>query len=265
MDKSSKSCEVCGDTFATKPSQYESRHTCSQRCNQERKRRRREAELLIELTCPVCHRPYKADKTRLRHGRETTCSRECSYHFRPAKARARRVRLTRVGCGTKFERSPSHLLQRRGGGRYCSRPCRDKHRVKELHPQFITGRASEKRGPNWQRQRRRALKRDRYTCQSCGQPGESVHHMLPYRWFNDDFRRANQLANLITYCGACHRRADALLHAAEREGASIQPPMPLWPHSPIQTDILLQHGIIRPTRAVRNGPGWPRRPPRQCR
>jgi 5-methylcytosine-specific restriction endonuclease McrA/DNA-binding CsgD family transcriptional regulator len=68
-------------------------------------------------------------------------------------------------------------------------------------------------GSNWDEQRQRALNRDGYECQSCGEapndPHElPVHHHVPIRWFkNSDAHTredANQLWNLITLCSGCH-------------------------------------------------------------
>jgi len=41
---------------------------------------------MIERECPVCGARYHAHVVRLRHGRQTTCSRRCSsdvHHVRP--------------------------------------------------------------------------------------------------------------------------------------------------------------------------------------
>lgn len=82
-------------------------------------------------------------------------------------------------------------------------------------------------GPDWQEQRKKALERDGYRCQTCGAgpdfeghqkpqrgPGLHVHHMRPFRDFgyvpgsNDNYRQANRLQNLVTLCASCHRRAE---------------------------------------------------------
>lgn len=72
-------------------------------------------------------------------------------------------------------------------------------------------------GPNWKRQRRKALKRDSYSCQLArlGNCEEylviQVHHIFTNRRFgyipreNEHFRWANHLNNLICLCRRCHR------------------------------------------------------------
>lgn len=92
-------------------------------------------------------------------------------------------------------------------------------------------------GPNWEQQRSAARARDGYRCQQCGKEEPSpisrssemarqrgregvrgrhhdVHHLTPFRAFgyvpglNENYRPANELANLVTLCRACHRRAE---------------------------------------------------------
>jgi len=40
---------------------------------------------MINRECPVCGKTYEADPGRLKHGRQTTCSRACSYELRKRK------------------------------------------------------------------------------------------------------------------------------------------------------------------------------------
>ncbi len=66
-------------------------------------------------------------------------------------------------------------------------------------------------GPDWEKIRHNALRRDGNRCQVCGTTlfGESlhVHHIKPFRSFNSQ-ETANQLQNLISLCPACHQRAE---------------------------------------------------------
>lgn len=74
-------------------------------------------------------------------------------------------------------------------------------------------------GPNWDVQRRKALERDEYTCQSCGMSNEehiqeygrelNVHHITPWHEFDDSEKR-NRLDNLITFCISCHRQWEGI-------------------------------------------------------
>ncbi len=61
--------------------------------------------------------------------------------------------------------------------------------------------------------KRKARARDNSTCQHCGAAGVDVHRIRPFRLFTC-YVEANDLANLITLCKPCHRRADALVQRA---------------------------------------------------
>lgn len=64
-------------------------------------------------------------------------------------------------------------------------------------------------------QKRKARTRDKRLCQTCGALGTDVHHIVPFRWFDGDWQKANALANLVTLCKPCHRKADAVAQAVE--------------------------------------------------
>lgn len=46
---------------------------------------------LVRCSCPICGAAYSADETRLKHGRQTTCSRKCSYASRGQKTSVART------------------------------------------------------------------------------------------------------------------------------------------------------------------------------
>jgi G:T-mismatch repair DNA endonuclease (very short patch repair protein)/uncharacterized protein YbaR (Trm112 family) len=79
-----------------------------------------------ERQCPVCNRTYLADPKRLKWGRQTTCSRACSYKLRVASRKTSEVLICAV-CGTEFERSPSNTKGKHGS-QFCSSACHYKGR-----------------------------------------------------------------------------------------------------------------------------------------
>ena len=164
----------------------------------------------ITLICEQCGSEFIRSEARLKHGRGKHCSAACQYaaiKSRPAKALLRSC--TCFNCNEAFEVYESWLKQRKGGGKYCSRQCRDAHWHGLNHPQYING-GNDDRGPNWQSQRRKTLKRDDHTCQCCSKAGQGVHHIVPFRLFGmERCSEANDLANLVTLCEPCHRIADA--------------------------------------------------------
>lgn len=74
-----------------------------------------------ERTCPNCGTIYLADPRRLKHGRQTTCSRACSYARRAEKL-VKAVTLTCATCGKEFTRSPA-AISGKHGSQFCSRAC----------------------------------------------------------------------------------------------------------------------------------------------
>lgn len=65
-------------------------------------------------------------------------------------------------------------------------------------------------GPNWEYNRNATRRRDNYRCRRCGVTEEEmgrqcdVHHLKPFRTFNNDYEKANALPNLISCCPDCH-------------------------------------------------------------
>lgn len=166
--------------------------------------------------CPVCGQVYEVNPTRLKWGRGTTCSRRCSYILRGHKSE-HNIRRVCIHCGRIFAIAAAKLKEERGLGQYCSRECRDAHRIGPAHPQYINGLHQHRYGPHWYATRRAVVKRDNHTCQHCGRTDGymHVHHIRPFRLFASA-DEANQMSNLITLCGACHRRAEAELQREAR-------------------------------------------------
>ena len=98
---------------------------------------------------------------------------------------------------------------------YCSQVCKSLSQTfcDSLIPEDLKTGGKKYYGPNWLQQRKRARKRDNYTCQnlSCriteDEYGQelSVHHKVPFVYFND-YLEANKLDNLISLCEPCHRK-----------------------------------------------------------
>lgn len=80
----------------------------------------------ITRTCPVCNKEYQADLGRLRHGRQTTCSRKCSYKLRGSKSE-NSINIVCPVCGKDFQRPPSRI-ERVTHQSFCSSECHYKGR-----------------------------------------------------------------------------------------------------------------------------------------
>lgn len=73
----------------------------------------------MKRMCPICNRKYVADPDRLKYGRQTTCSRKCSYRLRATKL-SKRVTI-KCQCGKEFVALPRR--------QFCSKKCQYKFYV----------------------------------------------------------------------------------------------------------------------------------------
>lgn len=186
--------------------------------------------ILVELTCEYCGNSFSRQPSRLKYGRGKHCSPACQYAAIRERPKTQ-VERSCLNCNNAFFVPPSLLKTTRGAGKYCCRACRDIHRNGMNHPQYINGSAQEHRGPNWQAQKRRAKRRDKWKCRKCGKTHKQcveeygqtlhVHHIRPYRLFAS-YLEANALPNLITLCAPCHRVADADCQRTESEQPSFR-------------------------------------------
>ncbi len=74
--------------------------------------------------CPICGILYFANPDRLKYGRETTCSRQCSYTMR-SKNITKSIEISCAVCGKKISRPPSLLKSKNV---FCSKECHYKGR-----------------------------------------------------------------------------------------------------------------------------------------
>lgn len=90
--------------------------------------------MIIQRTCPICGVTYNADAVRLKYGRQTTCSRQCSYKLRANNLENNKV-LTCATCGIEFKRSISQI---KGDVSFCSSKCHYKARSNGTLKRIIT-------------------------------------------------------------------------------------------------------------------------------
>lgn len=90
---------------------------------------------MVERNCPVCNKKYDANPGRLKFGRETTCSRACSYAYR-AERLVKSESLTCSTCGRQFNRPPSHKKAKHGS-EFCSPGCHYQGRKNGLSKRVV--------------------------------------------------------------------------------------------------------------------------------
>ena len=171
----------------------------------------------VSLICPTCSttfvRPawYVRKKQDRNPSGKLYCSHEC---YRMARwGTSHKVELPCSQCGKPVVRTRAQIDKRSKYGPFCSHGCYGKWRSENLtgedSPSWKGGYTLDYGGSNWKRQRRRARKRDSYTCQGCGVTEQEwgykldVHHIVPYDLF-DNPKEASRLDNLVTLCRQCH-------------------------------------------------------------
>lgn len=106
----------------------------------------------------------------------------------------------------------SHIKKISPLGRINTEKTKEKMRLAQLGEKghnWKGGKTSERFKNGWKQQRKKALERDNYICQKCGNTKKEniieldVHHKVPFRCFKD-FKSAHNLENLITLCRKCH-------------------------------------------------------------
>lgn len=82
---------------------------------------------VVTRGCPVCGQIYSANPKRLKYGRQTTCSRSCSYKMRAEKLRNSED-LTCAVCSVVFTRCVTKV-KGKYGSQFCSKTCHYKGRT----------------------------------------------------------------------------------------------------------------------------------------
>lgn len=163
------------------------------------------------VACEECGREYKVPSCEVEDSQ--FCSRSCVNKDWMVEAKNREC----DECGTSFKRKSCNI---KGDHVFCSDSCyrswiSDRYDG-EGNPMYIHGNHTHSYGENWPEQRRKAITRDEYTCQSCGMTRDEhyektgrdleIHHKIPISKF-DEAEDANYLSNLITLCRSCHPHA----------------------------------------------------------
>lgn len=202
-------CPECGKNFSYYPSAYDNgiKSHCSRECQKRSAR--------TETTCTECGKVFWYHKSWPRK----FCSRKCAAAQNAIANLGNYAQGEGVvsvicdNCGTVFgKRSDQHRKTTR---HFCCQKCfgewQSQNICGEHHPLF-KGNRPQYYGKNWRSQRRKARKRDDYTCQRCGKTqaenGKAldVHHIRPFRKFGlEHYEEANHLDNLVSLCISCHK------------------------------------------------------------
>ncbi|WAW15757.1 HNH endonuclease [Peptostreptococcus equinus] len=170
---------------------------------------------MLKFICQECGNEFKGYKTTGGKDRKF-CSRECEIKNRTGKQNKNNwkgIWKKCPVCNTKFYVYPYEINIKKT----CSKKCKYEYEHKKgIHQgencNFWKGGYDLYKGANWYHQRKLARERDNNTCQECGKKLKNhhkqmiVHHIVPYRFFMNDYIKANDLNNLITLCHNCHAK-----------------------------------------------------------
>lgn len=213
-------CPGCGQSFETRDRRQRfCNRACYDACRAEDKKKASPKQAIV--TCAYCGKSFPKWKYRIRPDKENYCSRACASHSRQSPDQWTQC-ICEI-CEKEFTVQTWFLENRKddGAGRYCSKECQaeafSQNRRRENNPNWQGGHDDDY-GPNWEAQKRKARKRDKYRCRACGKKPKSVnlhvHHIVPFREFgyvpgeNDNYLEANELQNLICLCRSCHGQAE---------------------------------------------------------
>lgn len=215
-----RTCQECGKEFSASRSRVKKGEGkyCSLQCARDAR------DVRVEQKCEFCEKEFKVYRCKVPQGLGRFCSKQCFNEYKKANSKKHCKCLQ---CGKNFKVYLGWI--KKGGGKYCSSDCSAKaHSGKNSN--LWKGGHINYYGPNWQKQRRKARKRDGNKCKYCSktekQNGKKldVHHIKPFREFNyipdknNNYKKANKLTNLICLCTGCHK-------LAEHGNIAIQPYM----------------------------------------
>jgi hypothetical protein len=213
-------CVFCGKKMFRKPSSISEKNFCNRQCRKmyliaNRHEINQHLKKQVKKVCEICGQEFSVPKHREMSAKY--CSRNCLGKANGQRGKVRykkRVTVLCNNCGIEIEKKPSVVRKLN----FCSIECMGDYYEKTgmfagENSGTWAGGDIEYYGPNWRSQRRKARERDKFTCQDCGITEEeygrelSVHHIIPFRNFNGDWEKANDLSNLITLCEyPCHRK-----------------------------------------------------------
>ena len=199
-----KTCEICGKPFQVKPYRASTARFCSYRCSGKWHAEQRLAHAPKPWAAAILDRHRHKSPTKF-----TSETARGSNNPRWVDG----IAFICECCGRIFTAKP-WLVRQNGPPRFCSRSCFELSGVFRgtKSPRWVGGPMSY-RGRDWRAARRRAVARDKGTCQRCETvigPSIPVHHIRPFREFASA-KEANALDNLVCLCSRCHAQQEPRL------------------------------------------------------
>jgi len=220
-------CEWCSKEFEKRRSEYERTDNdfCSRECHFSWKENTNYGNYEPK-DCDFCGDKILVYPSEFEKYNNHFCSNECKIQFDKEVFEKEGHPRDGVGnyencdsCGDEFYRRPGRVRE----NNYCSKKC--------MGEGFrIDDSISGGYGSNWREMRKKALKRDEYSCSVCDCSREEhynnydrdldVHHKIPIAEF-DKPEDANYLINLTTTCRGCHGKLDKISRREANRKPSI--------------------------------------------
>lgn len=209
-------CVNCKLKFYLSPNQIKEKNFCSKECYDSfrRGKEKKEQQDRVHLNCLFCNESFQVVSSRKNTAK--FCSRTCTAKYHSRERYKDLQPNTNCSYCDKALRRKECLLKKMKHA-FCNKNCMENWQKENSH--LVSGENSvhwrggkiNYYGPNWLEMRRKARKRDNYTCQDCGKTEAelnqelSVHHKTPFSFF-DSYKEANRLENLVSLCEyPCHR------------------------------------------------------------
>lgn len=220
-----KPCQHCGRLYAPRRGKRKTSKFCSRECFSKWNTGSRHHNYnSVIVQCVYCDKPVKRPKRYVETYENLFCDDICRGKWMSENLVGENhqnwnsVETECAFCGKKFYCQPNRI--ERSEHNFCSPECNIEWQIEagihrgENNPRWKGG-LSFFYGENWQRQRKKARKRDNRTCQNCGiTEGKighqlDVHHIVPFCEFGTDrYKKANRLSNLICLCRSCHMQVE---------------------------------------------------------
>jgi len=204
-------CEWCGKNFRRRNYRKDRKQYCSRQCYLEVKANSRKRNM---ITCAVCGKKVWRPPSSVKRTKIQFCSAKCCN-----ESRMRRVEIRCAFCGKPRIKV---MHQFKGTKRhFCSKLCAYLGFSGENHPLWKGGKDLYY-GPNWSRQSKKAVRRDKM-CMNCKRRNcrLDAHHIIPFDHYGlENYVEANRMENLLTLCDSCHRK----IHFGK---ISVEPPQSL--------------------------------------
>jgi len=229
-------CECCGKEFRAKEYRKENVDvlTCSNECKGKMLSENYNGDNhwswknRVKRKCSTCGKVIELRPSRVKNSKnyycDINCKRQGGAHRSTGENHPRwkedsHITVNCDQCNGEFETVAYNPR------RFCSSKCESKWRSEsqkgENNNRWIDN-TLDYYGPNWCPQRRKARKRDHYSCQVCGrderQLGKipSCHHVTKLRHYRDKYdapewyERGNRLDNLILLCEEHHKKWEGI-------------------------------------------------------